>query len=372
MALFVLVAFHLYLSNKTIWAALPYGLGFLSRESALLLLPILFVYEYTFACNDKWILRFQRLLPMMLMGGALLLIRSAIVDFPHGSTLSLAEYSNTVALAVASLLKIMFVPDAAVAQYLIANVPNSAVDIGLAYLTVLSGALLALFSWLRDRQMFFWFSWGFVWLALVLTVGGTGQYWFAEKQLYLASGGFCVVIVTCLLKWRAQTKWVIALVALVHFSTTLWRSTYWLDEAEHLRAVLAFSPNYSMARYTLATGLAERGECVAAVPEFKQVLRDVPGNPLALNNLALCYYHLGEEGLAEKTWRDAYSSDRTSPNPALNLGLLAEEQGRYSDALKFFKVYLERARRPNPQIHKKITTLEERMRTEDGVSAPSG
>ncbi len=364
MALFVLMAFHLHLSNRIVWATFLYSLGFLSRESAIFLLPILFIYEFTFCCNDTWTARSRKLFPIMVTGGVLLLARCAIVDLPYGLSMSIGGYFNTVTLAVARLLKIMVVPDAAVAHYLLKNVPSSTLSVSLSYLVVLGCVLLAVFFWLKNRRLFFWFSWGFIWLALVLNVGGGGQYWFAEKVLYLASGGFCVVVVTLLLQWRAWTKWMIGIAVLIHFATTLWRSTYWLDETEHLRAVLAFSPNYSMARYTLATGLAKQGNCSAAVAEFKQVLREVPGNPLALNNLALCYYNLGQGGPAEKAWQDAYSLDPTSPNPALNLGLLAEKQGRDLDALKFFRGYLERTKQPNPQIYKKIDILEKRIKGE--------
>lgn len=361
MAIFIFVAIQCYHARKLIWAVSAFGLAFLSRESALLLLPALVIYERVFTPGDSWSVRIRRLSPLLASGVLLLMLRSAVVAFPHGSGISVLAHTNAVTLGIARFFKIFAIPDSAVAHYLLINIPVSAFAITLSYFIVVGVVSLAVLLWLKDKRLFFWFAWGCIWLGLLLNVGGAGQYWLTEKMLYVGSAGFCIVIASVMLKRRRWGKWVLASLVLMHFAVTFWRTTYWQDEIEHLRAVLDFSPNYTAARYTLATDLAVRGACEFAVPEFRKVLEDVPNNSLALNNLALCYHNLGQSGLAEETWLHAHFVDPANPNPALNLGVLAELQGRRADALRFFRAYLDRATDPNSEVIDRIAALEQEL-----------
>jgi tetratricopeptide (TPR) repeat protein len=219
--------------------------------------------------------------------------------------------------------------------------------------------------WRRHKPLTFWYLWGFIWLAAYFNIGSLGNYLMAEKGLYLASAGFCVVVASLILCSRFA-PFLLAAIVSVHFNVTLARSTYWRDPVTFFEAALDYSPEFTALRYSLAIAHAEAGNFGASAGEFERVLSQNPGHSAATNNLGNSYFALGDHVRAASMWERALALDPGNANPAYNLGMMAEDAGDLAAALDYYRRYLAAAREVPPAVMARIQRLERFMTSKHG------
>ncbi|MCM2278077.1 MAG: tetratricopeptide repeat protein [Oligoflexia bacterium] len=354
--LFALLSLLFFVQGRKAASWVAFGAALLSRESALHVLPVLGAYEL---CLSRRTVREKAriLLPFAAIGAGFLLLRYAIVgQLPPLSTLAPVTFLNTCAVVFQRLLKLSFVPDSAVALYRLETFPALTLEVALSWGVVIAFACLGAFLWKRDRAAAFWWAWIPAWLLLQFNVGGQGEGLLAEKHMYLAWGGFAVLIAAFLLRVRHGLPALLLLIAL-HGGVTVWRATYWNEPVEFFGAVLRFSPDYWQARYSLALTLGERGLFAEAAPHLERVLEQQPLNSPALNGLANCRYALGDPGAAEELWEKALAADPRNSSASFNLGFLAERRGDLPTALEYYQRTLALGDGVAPRAAEKLRAL---------------
>jgi Flp pilus assembly protein TadD len=223
----------------------------------------------------------------------------------------------------------------------------------------------------------------------------------ADHYLYVPLLGVSVMVAGILIRLRASTaSYRVAATVLVAFAALslqqarLWRSTESLfthtlevnprsylacyciaqeriqagrldESVEWLTRSLAFNPDYLNADIALGLVWGRKGDLVKAIEHYRSVLARNPSTvgirarsvSSIHNNLGMLLLQVGLEAAAVEHFREAARIFPRSLNAHLNLGRVAFNSGRYSDAIAEYEIalslspgsrgieqYLERAR----------------------------
>jgi tetratricopeptide (TPR) repeat protein len=316
----------------------------------------------------------KRLLPFVLLAGGYLGLRHLAVGGLPFSPHPFADLLRGTAFLVVKYLQIMFVPDAPVTMYL--HTPGmfaAGGRAGTAIMLSAGGLLLAgIVLWRLNRQQFFWYVWFFVWIAFSFNVGSYANYLMAEKGLYLASLGPCVLLAQAAISiQRGRVVGIILLFLLVgwHAGQVVGRSPFWANSVIYLENIIAFEPGYDVAHYQLAllsqqSGdyrkalrhfdtvadlrpdlrknldairanaytewgrvQAERGDLAAAMTSLQTALRYDPQRSATWNALGVVNFLRGDRSLAASNWRQAVALDPLNDEAVRNLQMYGPKGG---------------------------------------------
>ena len=146
----------------------------------------------------------------------------------------------------------------------------------------------------------------------------------AERMLYLASAGTCLVLAEAAVRLRApdsgapdsgaklgRLAWAAALAGLLTLLgvQTVRRNMVWKDHGSVILATARDAPHSIRANYQLAEHLMRSGDCAAAVPYYGRVLAIYPAFGMARYNLAVCYEKLGRLDRAEPLYRELFAAN---------------------------------------------------------------
>jgi Tfp pilus assembly protein PilF len=375
----------------------------MSHEMAVFVIPMLILHHYLIK-DRKMPWEFLRILPFLILVGIYLTARHFIAGPTPLTDLDPITLFNSVAVIIKRYLKLFFFPDAPVTtyQYFIGMFSHITWEVIASYITLIMLILVGFLIWFRKRDMLFWYLWFFVFCSITFNVGKLGDYLMAEKLLYLASLGFCVLIATILangLKNKYILSAIIIALSLIHFSITFSRNFYWKNTTSYLEAALHFAPDFSLGHYALGNEYAASNQYGKAIDEYKKTLilkpdfvflyeyiknmHNAQGYHYATNNLyddALnefrqsllidpnqsdVYNNIGnifyikEMNIkALKTWERAIEIDPANSEAYFNMGLLMERQGDKETALIYFKKYLSIVQDVPSSIRHKIDELE--------------
>jgi tetratricopeptide (TPR) repeat protein len=100
------------------------------------------------------------------------------------------------------------------------------------------------------RDDAFWYLWFLIWIAVSFNLRSYGGYLKAEKTLYFASLGLCVLMVRLLLSQkRLQNAGMAIICGLFLFNSTqvYARAGSWADTATYVAKLLEFEPDFDLA-----------------------------------------------------------------------------------------------------------------------------
>jgi tetratricopeptide (TPR) repeat protein len=182
----------------------------------------------------------------------------------------------------------------------------------------------------------------------------------SEKELYIASLGFCVLIALAIdnlgIK-NAVKAGLIAVIVISHSSITFTRSLYYKDSVTYLEKAVEFAPDFDLPHYVLAGEYAEIEEYEKALIEYQKTVM-LTDHSMAYNNMGNIYYLFGDFGSALDAWEKAIQSDPENSEPYYNIGLLMERKGSMQIALTYYRKFLSLAVSPPPEVVKRISELE--------------
>jgi protein O-mannosyl-transferase len=371
-ALFSLLALLAYHRRRTLLALALLGMGLLFQEGVILAVGVLFVYEFTISTETGG--RWRRFVPFAVLAGLYLVVRHVVAGAVPVADLDFLYRLRAAAYLIVKYLQVVFVTDAPVTMYL--YVPGMFASGGVATPVFVVAAVLFLSAgvwlWWRCRRWFFWYSWFILWLALSINVGGYADYLMAEKSLYLAALGPCVLLVALVCKaGRYRPAGLALLVLLVCYQgwATVSRGRYWGDTITYLEKLLEFEPAYDVARYQLGVeydrkqryadalsqfevllklqpgarhrivalqtdvydrwgrALAERGDLQGALDAFEQAKGLSPGRSNTFNSLGNLHFMRGDHRQAKVHWETALRLDYGNSEARSNLERLARQNG---------------------------------------------
>jgi tetratricopeptide (TPR) repeat protein len=334
-----------------------FSLALLAKASAVVLPPLLILYDFCFLQKGKWAMVKDKL-PFLVL--ALLFSVLAVWIYRQGGYL--AEYhGNSPYFTFLAMINV-FVE---YVIYLIAPVyldhlywtpiPQSFWErqVLLSVAAIFLMVLLAWRSFHRDRTFFFWFGWFFVSLLPVLNIVPL-VILRADRYMYLPAIGF-FYLVSCGV-WKLSRGgyrpfglsvflFCSLLVAGSYASLTVERNRLWKDSILFWEETLKKYPQ-SMTPYKYIGAIyAQRGKFDLAISYYQTGLRENPDNVILLNGLALAYQ--GKKDL-EKAEILLLRANRLHPADSAtynNLGTICFKKGD----LERSKLYLEKALEMDPK-----------------------
>ena len=368
--LFALLTMLAYHHRRTGLALGAMTVGLFFQEGTILVAGALLAYQLT--TPPEGISGWRRLLPFLALAAVYLILRRLVVGSIPIAGFDMLERLRALAYLPFKFLQITFIPDAPVTMYL--YTPGMFAAGGVITPAILVGAGLftvtGVWLWWRQRRWFFWYAWFIAWISLTFNVGSYAGYLMAEKSLYLAALGPCVLLTAAPWQFtRLRPVWIILLLALTGYqaATTVNRGRYWTDTVTYIEKLLEFEPRYPVAQYQLGVEylrlkryaeavrefdkllalqpnrydkllylkvdtydrwgqtLAESGDLEGALTTFNQARQLAPQRSRIYNGLGIVHHLRGETEEARANWETAVRLDPGNSEARYNLEKLAKQ-----------------------------------------------
>ncbi len=359
-ATFFIASFLLYLKTPKgkgasapayVASLLCYLLGLFSKEMAITLPLLIFLYDVIFAKPNNLIQRLTRYYPgYILIAAFYLLVRFIILHNPVESAVSYPEGSIlvnflTMTKVLASYIKLFILPAHLCADYV---VPYSTSLLNISF--VLSFALLAAAGvivyklFFCSKTLFFAVVWFLVCLLPVLNIVPIENI-MAERYLCLPVIGYCMITGNLLTRCGNKTgffvKYRIAVVLLIlvlaAFSfRTVQRNMVWIDQTVLWTNTAKTSPESFKAHNNLGNIYRNEGRLDEAVAEFRYAILLYDDYVDAHNNLGVTYRKKGMLKAAMEEYKRALQINPHYPYAHNNLGVLLAKSNYLDMAIAEF------------------------------------
>jgi tetratricopeptide (TPR) repeat protein len=394
--------------NARTYSLLFFALAIFSKETAVLMLPLVFIYEWLNPreqTNSFFRHFWKSLLPALPFLGITLGYLYLRLQALHALSYVIFPVDwRTNLLTIPSILwfycKLLFWPVGLSAFYDIGYVTQPTLRqfwLPLLGISVITGTLLYWYWKTRDRLI------AFASMLLVLpliplmklSVFAEGEI-AHDRYLYLPSFGFALLIATALVRLApsqnaASGRKVLAAasaIGAVFLGLTMWQSMYWANNMVLYYRGTEIAPNNNLALNNLANELERRQMYKQAIAVYEKVLSRSPTFYYSNYNLgyvffedgqfeqgahflrraaslfpndagtyyylAQCEMKLGQTESAEANLHRAIMVDPRLLGPRYMLGVLLKQQGRNKEALDYFRAELSK----NPQDAKARAEVE--------------
>ena len=371
-------------------SVLCFALSLLSKEMAATLPLVIVAYDIHFSGREGVGRRILAYIPYFLAALFFIAIRSTVLG-------KLGQFEGwgdpyklflTMLTVVVDYIRILIFPlKLHTANYII-PMAGSFREIRILFSAGVLAAIAAMMPVLFRRLRLVSFStcWFFITLLPVLNIIPIKAFQ-SERFLYLPSIGFCAIVAYGLSiinrksARKAPGKETIAMVmalALVgaYSLRTIIRNEDWKGELTLYEKIVRTYPASPWALNALGTSLLDNekyeealevyrrsvalekndaesrgalGQCYLkleryadAAAEFEQAVKLNPQNSIIRNMLGVAYINLKRYEDAKKQFRTAMRVNPEFPGPALNIGRLEENEGKFNDAIKTYASILGR------------------------------
>ena len=124
--------------------------------------------------------------------------------------------------------------------------------------------------------------------------------------------------------------------------------------------------------YDEALGLSQQGQFSEALTSLRLALKDTPGDPVVLQQIAIVYTRMGMDDDAIKTYRHVLKKERAAPGAHYGLAFLLLRQGgegAEEEAVGHLESFLEN-RPPDEEAREHIAFAERTLRLLRGEPEP--
>jgi len=334
---------HLNSENRGtyIFMLLSYIFALLSKESSLILLPLLLLYHYSHKIKIKLI----QLLPLIGITIFYILLRVTVFSFhtthspEHPATLF--ERIPTFFAAITSYARILFLPFDLHMGY-------GYKQFGFADPKVILGIMILSFLFVygfkqrnKNALIFFSLSWFFVALIPVSNLYPINAY-MAEHWLYLPSIGIFLILsdrLCALSRFKhleVISKIIIMSLMIFYSYLTVKQNTYWKNPVTFFERALKYTPNNHKMYYNLGTAYTDLGKSEYAIIAYEKAIEINPTYDEAHINLGVAYYNAGMRKEAETTYKKAIELSPDSAEPYSNLGIIEYDRGNDQKAIDLY------------------------------------
>jgi tetratricopeptide (TPR) repeat protein len=404
LAVLLITSFLFYLDwredkpNTRTYSLLFFALAMFSKETAVLMPPLVFAYEWLQRSETPIIGRFWKSLrPAIPYVGITLIylyLRSIVLHGLFHRIYTLSRVTNLMTLP--SVLwfdvKLLVAPIGLSGFYDLGYVTAPTFK---NFVLPLIGVLVAAFGlfywWWKTRDRLVAFAAVLLILPLLplmnLSVFVEGEI-VHDRYLYLPSIGFALLVAIALSNIPSSESpesirrpgfMIAAAISIVFLVMTVSQSLYWANNLVLYYRGVAIAPNNNLARNNLANEFEKRGMIPQAISLYEQVLQREPNfwlanynlgylfyknqecqksvyfleraaalNPIdgdAMYYLGQCEFNLGHLDLAELALHRSIANDSRILGTRYWLGMVLKKQGRNQEALDYFRAEL--AKDPN-------------------------
>ena len=385
--------------GRLLLVLLLYALAFLTKESAVTLLGIVFLLdaarsELTFGTLASYLRRRGLLyLGLLAVAGGILYARFLVLGnvarpFPPLGADILEDVPRiwTVAATWPHIVRLLFFPKALVVDYGPAVIPiafgwNAANGVGVAM--VLAILVLSLLTWRQGERMdpstLTPRALGFGVLWFVITLSPTSNFFFlsgillSERTLYLPSVGFAAVVgwaVLRLFRVRPRLTPGVVGVALLLLAARSWvRTPTWKSDLDVFNTLILEHPESGRSQWILGDLLFAAGRRSDALRAYRVAIGILGGHYSLLTEMGRTFMGAGYTDAAELILTYAW---RNNPEFGVAPGLLAtiyDQQGRYEEAEEVSRMRLAEDSTDAVQYHLLSRALEHQGRFREASEA---
>lgn len=339
----------------TFLAAAFFFAGLLSKETAICLPALFFVYDILFVLpgrekSGRYNI-FLYYIVLVAAAALYLAIRSVVLGYAAVGQvpISVHDYMLSEAKVFLLYLRLMLLPFNQNADYNLPLTTSAGFAVLISVLLIVSVAVLLLKARKKNPAVTFFGLWFLIALAPessifpILDVA-------VEYRLYFPAVGFIAALVSFLPERLFLEKKLAvgaaAAIVLLSGVLTFNRNAVWATEVSFWSDVAAKSPNSIRAHDNLGTALLNARDYDGAIKEFRRAIPEGSGKNTAhvYVNLGLLYEDTSRPGEAIECYRKAIDADPDSMEARENLGAVYNLSGRYAEAA----AVLEEAVRLNP------------------------
>lgn len=359
-AFFLLLSFLAYiLANKNkslkiyLSSLFSFYLALLFSEKLIIFPLILLIYEF-FIANGSLKNNWKKLTPFF--GLSLLWVFYLFYLLPMRSTALETMYYQKpgfynpliqIPIAVTSYLELIFWPKNLTLYH--SEMSFTQAEYFLRVIIFLLFLGLIIFSFKKDRRIFFWLS--FFLISLLPTLNPLGVSWVvAERYVYLGSIGIFAAgafLIAYLGKKTSQPKLVYVVLTILIFSfgiRTILRNNDWKNQDTLWLATAKTSPSSPQNHNNLGDYYARQGNFEKAVEEFQTAIKLLPNYGDAYHNLGNTYQQMQKDDQAIESYKKALEFNPNLWQSYQNLAAVYFKQGKFNLA----KEELEKAIAVNP------------------------
>lgn len=346
---FFLLSFFLYLlstNNKKSYfiSILSFYLALLFNEKSIPLFLIFPLYELCFGNFRK---NWRKSLPFLLLSFTRLFLLLPTISTRQETLLLEYNQEKTInnpliqiPFAITSYFELLFFPDKLTFYHSELSISNA--EYVLRLLVFLTYLILLIWTFFKEKFLFFWLS--FFLISLLITLNPVALGWVvAERYVYLGSIGiFCVVgyiIYKLYLNKKIQTIMLftfLTITMLLCFRTII-RNFDWKNEDSLWLATNRVSPHSAQNHNNLGDYYGRHGDLSKAITEFQVAIRLKPNYADAYHNLGNVYFLLKKYPEAIKSYQKALSLKPQLWQSSLRLAGIYYDQKDYQQALTFAK-----------------------------------
>jgi len=387
--LYVRGALHTGKNSIYYYAAsvLFFVLAIFSKENAVMVLPMLMIYDFVFISSFRWSEFRRRFIPIAVLvvilslavgyylkaGGFIIKIMT-ILSNPYqpmasygwsGTHMHWTPVEN-VLTEFRVVLRYIFLILVPLPSYMVFDYSNAyPVSKGLFHpittlLSLVSLGFIVFFS-LRYFKKIPLISFGIIWYLITISLEsfialGLDPYF--EYRNYLPSYGLFLALASLFVytdksRGRVKKEVIILLVALLLFVMTFTRNGVWREGRLLWEDTLEKSPNNVRARVNLGVVYSERGWIDKAIEQYQVALKLMPDSTEALGNLGIAYAKKGWLDKAIEEYRAALKLRPDYYDAYYNMGLVFFEKGEIDKAIEAYQTALK----INPELAKAHVNL---------------
>lgn len=329
-------------------------LSLMSSEKAIVFPFLLFVYQLAFKQLKNW----KKLIAPFVIGGSWALFY--VLKVPGRiSSLQVEHYQEPqtinplfqIPIAISSYLELVFFPKGLTIYH--SEMFFSTFNFYLKATVMVLFFGLIVFSYKKNRYLFFWLS--FLIISLLPTLTPLGISWIvAERYIYLGAIGIYVAVGLCaqkLTKIKNGNNYFYGLLGLLILALTvrtIVRNNDWKNQDNLWIATAKYSPNSAQNHNNLGDLYGRRGDLARAAEEFKIAILLQPNYADAYHNLANTYSNMEELDKAIENYKQSLKFNPNLWQSYQNLSIIYYEQENFDLA----KDYLEKALQLNPDNQK--------------------
>lgn len=294
---FTVLIFIVYLTYKqsnrsVLFVSFLYAVAVFSKETALLIPAVIFVYEYLHSKDKKQVIRklFPLMLSLALVATVFLIVRSKMVFTGETTkTLGFAVFMYNLKVMPIFLSKFFF----PIKLSMMPLYQKEFVFIGILLLIVL------LYFVVKNRTQEYMnvFIWGFVWFLLFTFpvmiyrhAYYTKAYDYLETRSYLPMLGVVISLAVFFNTYKniRRISIFLAIIAILFITKTSNYARLFKDNETFYGHVLKHNPGCAVAASNMANAFVKKGEYEKGKQYYDQALTYFPDFPEALNNRATC------------------------------------------------------------------------------------
>lgn len=337
--IFVLLSFLFYIKAKNkgyiLLSCLFFMLALSSKESVIIMPLVFIVYSKLYEKNN---LKYKAL-SYVLISSLFLVARIFILHAPGTSFISKIDYSSTMSFNIMSLmlkeyLRLLIIPLSLSTEHPLSS-NFSILDIATFIITGI--ILIATFHNKNNKPL----TMGVIWIfAALIPVVNPLVNVVAERYLFLASFGFCLILVSAIKPFllKSRTKYLVlficSLLCIIYGMRTFERNYDWKDDKTLWSKTIIDNPYNALGYYSLGCVFLSEGKYSNAENYYKKCIEINPAHEKAYCNLGLIEYYNNRLHNAEKYFKKSLEINPNLKEALYNMSLVLKKQKKHEESIK--------------------------------------